>query len=69
MFDACEGSVHVIGFDGDDEDIGIVHLRWISDHGNRNRKVHQPCNGCPVFLQVRGALTTSEQRHVFPSSC
>jgi hypothetical protein len=26
-------------------------------------------NSRPVFLQVRGALTTSEQRHVFPSSC
>jgi short-subunit dehydrogenase len=69
MFDACEGGFHVIGLDGDDEDIGVVHLLRVCNHADRNRKVHQAGNSRPMFLQVRGALTTSDQRHVFPSSC
>ena len=67
MFDACKGSFHVIGLHRDHEDIGVVHLLGVSDHADRDREVHQACNGRPVFLQVRGALTTSDQRHVFPA--
>src|SRR5262245_36396302 len=60
---------HIIRLDRHNERIGCVNLLGVSDHSDRYSKVHQACNSRPVFLQVRGALTTSEQRDVFPSSC
>src|SRR5215467_9822016 len=69
MFDAGKGSDHIVGLDSDDKSIGVVHLGGVCDHTDRNCEVHQASNSRSVFLQVRSALTTSDQRHVFPSSC
>src|SRR5262245_43881993 len=56
MFDACQGSNHIVRLDRDHEHIGYLHLLGVSDHSDWNCEVHQPSNGCPVFLQVLSAI-------------
>ena len=68
MLDALQGRYHIIGFHCHHEDIGVVHLLRVCNHADRNREVHQTCNGCSVFLQVGSTLTTSDQRNVFSCS-
>jgi len=47
----------------------MARLLGVYRDRDRDRKIHQPGNSCPVLLQVRSALTTRKQRHVFPSAC
>jgi hypothetical protein len=47
-----------------EQDRSFVYLGWVSDHADRNRKIHQACNGCPVFLQVGCSVTPRNEGDV-----